>query len=1142
MFVIFDYNVKLFILSFVVLFLASFASIDIYTRFKRGHKNVISYIFASGVVLGTGIWTLHFLGMLAYTHHRILTFEILPTLLSFTIATVAASILFFAISKNDGILRVNYITTFVVASGITGLHYIGMASMLIEKTMTYELAFIFLTLLICNVVIYSFGYFFKRFESNPFQLKHRLILSAIFSLGIGFMHYIAMIGTKMDTSNLTSMLIMDTNKGILSRDEIGYMIGISTILLFTIVILLAQEGRDRAEKMQESLGVHFQALIDNNPFPIFLLNEHAKIIKVNPKAESSFRFNDEELIDSLFLSLFSKENQPIIEEHIQTGLQGKTSEVQVSLLDGKQSTLHYSLTFVPIILSNKFSGLYVIASDLTALSISTQEKEKAQKDLVETIKKQQGMTVKFIKKEGKFIHTMADGELLYKMGFTSEMVVNSSLKEVVPEEIYTMKEQAYEEAWNGNATGYYGEVNGIHYTVRLSPIMEDGKVVEVIGSGVEITEAVMAKKKLEEERNLYKNILRTMSEAIIIYEEDGNQVDLNDNAYKFVGLTDEQIKNIKEYEGLYSFIKEDGTLYEQHEFPITHTFKTGDPTFDNVIGIKRDKNITWTSVNTVLLNNENEQEKKRVLVTASNITTQKNQELKLKEAYSLNRTVLNNLPIGIMMVDDQRDIFFSNSYFCSMFSLINETPTSLFGKSAIHYHPVLFKEQEKAEERIKNILRDKQIIVEELETKEGLMIKRTYIPFYMENNFKGHLWMFEDITDRKKMEQKASEAKEEAIKASIAKSEFLSKMSHELRTPLNGVLGFSQLLELDDSLTMQQKDFVQEILKGGRHLLNLINEVLDLSRIESGKLQFSEEPVDIVSVTKDCMKMVEPIAVKKNIHMQYVIHTKETNALKVIVYTDQLRLRQVILNLLDNAIKYNNANGKVQIVILLEENHVEFKVLDNGYGIKEEEQEKIFEPFYRIKEYNVEGTGIGLSLVKQLVTMMNGTYGVISKYGQGSEFYFTIPYGQNTRNYSSPFEKININLLDTEQQYEVLYIEDNEANKQLVEHIFSNLNGIKLTTTMTGKDGLHLANKSVYDLVLVDLNLPDISGIEIIQELKKEERYINVPLIVVSADALTEQMNRVKELGVEVYVTKPINIAHFTKVIYTSLKNTKTTP
>jgi PAS domain S-box-containing protein len=243
-----------------------------------------------------------------------------------------------------------------------------------------------------------------------------------------------------------------------------------------------------------------------------------------------------------------------------------------------------------------------------------------------------------------------------------------------------------------------------------------------------------------------------------------------------------------------------------------------------------------------------------------------------------------------------------------------------------------------------------------------------------------------DITERKTMEKAIICAKEKAEKANQARSELISRMSHELRTPLNGILGFAQLLEMDDSLNSQQREFVQEILSGARHLLNLVNEMSDVSRIETGKLKLNYDMIRPGSIIDETIKLIQPLADKRKIKIVNQVQLDE-----YYVYIDSTRFRQILLNLLDNAVKYNRDNGIVTITGRTEGGMIYIHIRDSGIGIPKDEYEKIFEPFYRIKGTGVDGTGIGLAFVKQLIQLMGGTIGVKSQLGEGSDFWFSLP-------------------------------------------------------------------------------------------------------------------------------------------------------
>ena len=330
------------------------------------------------------------------------------------------------------------------------------------------------------------------------------------------------------------------------------------------------------------------------------------------------------------------------------------------------------------------------------------------------------------------------------------------------------------------------------------------------------------------------------------------------------------------------------------------------------------------------------------------------------------------------------------------------------------------------------------------------------------------------------------QAKEEAERANRAKSEFLSRMSHELRTPLNSILGFAQLLGLAD-LAAQHKSNVQQILKGGYHLLELINEVLDLARIEAGRLGLSLEPVQIKDAVKEALDLVRPIANSQNITLSadFSVHGERY------VHADRQRLKQVLLNLLSNAIKFNRANGLV--VLRCEEtrnDRMRIEIADTGAGIDEEGLQKLFTPFERLgaDRNAVAGTGLGLALSKRMVEAMGGTIGVESTPGVGSKFHFElalVEYAAEPKLDRDLHARSPALAQAASYRGTVLYIEDNLSNIRLIEQILARYPGVRLLEAMQGKLGLDLANTHTPDWILLDLHLPDVPGEEVLRSCGK---------------------------------------------------------
>ncbi len=390
----------------------------------------------------------------------------------------------------------------------------------------------------------------------------------------------------------------------------------------------------------------------------------------------------------------------------------------------------------------------------------------------------------------------------------------------------------------------------------------------------------------------------------------------------------------------------------------------------------------------------------------------------------------------------------------------------------------------------------------------------------------------------KEVEQRTKElmhAKEEAVHASNSKSEFLSRMSHELRTPMNAILGFGQLLQLDSSLADDHKGFVEEVMRAGYHLLTLINEVLDLAKIEEGKFDVHIETTDVSKTITEAMSLLMPLAQQRHI----TIHDNVSDEISYFVKADNLRLKQVIINLLSNAIKYNSDRGKVYIDISKPDTEIlRVSIRDTGQGIALNKLDKLFIPFERLgNSHNlvVEGAGIGLALSKRLIELMHGKIGVDSKPKQGCTFYFDLPYVREETTAAYNVSKISGQSKPIDRHvhlHKVLYVEDNPSNLRLVEHALQVRPDITLITAHTGTLGLDMAISYRPDLILLDINLPGINGMEIVHELMKHDSTSTIPVIAVTAHAMPRDIEAGKAAGFDEYLIKPLDVDNF----YTVLK------
>ena len=386
----------------------------------------------------------------------------------------------------------------------------------------------------------------------------------------------------------------------------------------------------------------------------------------------------------------------------------------------------------------------------------------------------------------------------------------------------------------------------------------------------------------------------------------------------------------------------------------------------------------------------------------------------------------------------------------------------------------------------------------------------------------------EDVTERKATEDEVGAARAEAERANRAKADFLSQMSHELRTPLTAILGFAQLLEMDE-LSDEQRSSVGHILSAGRHLLDLINEILDISRIETGKLTISPEPVAIDALLEEATAVVRPLAAARNVSL-----ARAAVGAEVHVLADRQRLRQVMLNVLSNALKYNRDGGAVTIsCTVTPSGAVKIAVADTGYGMAREHIERLFRPFDRLgKELgSVEGTGLGLALAHGLVVAMGGTIEATSELDAGTTFTIELALAEG------PIARLERTMPSVHSmavrgaRYVVLQIEDNVSNIQLVERIMHRRPDIDFITADHGRAGVDMARRRQPNLILLDLHLPDMPGHDVLHELRTVPETREIPIVVVSADATRTQMTRLLDAGAFAYLTKPLDVAQFLQTI-----------
>jgi CheY-like chemotaxis protein len=377
-----------------------------------------------------------------------------------------------------------------------------------------------------------------------------------------------------------------------------------------------------------------------------------------------------------------------------------------------------------------------------------------------------------------------------------------------------------------------------------------------------------------------------------------------------------------------------------------------------------------------------------------------------------------------------------------------------------------------------------------------------------------------------------------------AKSEFLARMSHELRTPLNSILGFSQVLNTDpdEPLSQSQKESVRQILKAGWHLLALINEVLDLARIESGKLQLSIESVGVEQIVREALTLIEPLAEKHGVKV-----LNETAPFRQLyVMADRTRLKQVLLNVLSNGVKYNRQGGTVTIGgARPADGRLRITIADTGQGLTPEEIAGLFTPFNRLNaKSDVEGTGMGLAITKRLVEIMGGNIGVTSVPGEGCTFFFDLGLGEKPAFEGEEVDPSLIIARADAQEVTLLHVEDNPANRALVERILSRRPHVKVIAASSAEQGIQLARTKDPDIIVMDINLPGMDGYEALKMLQSYVDTKRIPVIALTANAMPSDVKRGLEAGFLQYLTKPIDVKEFLRTIdlFVTGQASKSTP
>jgi PAS domain S-box-containing protein len=398
----------------------------------------------------------------------------------------------------------------------------------------------------------------------------------------------------------------------------------------------------------------------------------------------------------------------------------------------------------------------------------------------------------------------------------------------------------------------------------------------------------------------------------------------------------------------------------------------------------------------------------------------------------------------------------------------------------------------------------------------------------------GTVSLMVDMTEDYVRADELRRARSTAEAASAAKSDFLSSMSHELRTPLNAVLGFAQLLQRDrkEPLSARQLERIDHVLHGGEHLLKLIDEVLDLSRIEAGGVTISTEPVTVPEVLHEVITTLEPMAQRAGVSVALAALPSSTP----VVIADRTRLAQILMNFGSNAIKYNKQGGHVRFEVTHAADVLRMTVVDDGIGIPERQRAKIFEPFHRAGQETgpIQGTGIGLAISKRLAALMQGTVGFSSETNQGSAFWVEVPIDKNAAPHlTHPIAELSAEstLVNARPRHKVVYVEDNPSNIAFMRELMEDFPGIELLTAPTAEIGVDLIRSHRPALVIMDINLPGMSGFDAAKQLSEWSETKDIPVVALTAAASARDRARAEDVGFYRYLTKPVKVDELMAVL-----------
>jgi PAS domain S-box-containing protein len=753
--------------------------------------------------------------------------------------------------------------------------------------------------------------------------------------------------------------------------------------------------------------------------------------------------------------------------------------------------------------------------------IQLREKNYLYKKLVEGL--DEGMVI--VDKHFKISY--ANPQFLVKTGYSFDEIVGKN-----PIDIFHYKDdreriiKQREKLVNGKKNIFESKFiikDGSFLEVHISstPLFDDNQnYYGSVNLFLDITERKKMEENLKESEERTKLIIQSALDAIIIIDIKGIVTHWNEQAKEIFGWTESEAIG----ESLSKLIIPEN-YRAAHEKGIKHYLKTEHGPVLNrrreITGQHKSGRIFPVELAVQSLKHNN-----KIFFSAfvRDITEPKNAKIDLETTHKRLETLIVNLQSGILLEDENRNIIITNQEFCDIFK-ISAPPETLIGmdcsesaKQSAH----LLSEPEQFIESIAGVLNDRETRIDErIEFADGRVFERDYIPIFSNDNYFGHLWQYKNITDKIKYQDELKIAKQTAEEANISKSRFLANTSHEIRTPLNAIYGFSKLLDETEKSKDQEK-YISGIKTSSSNLLNVVNNVLDFSKIESGETKLDITACHLPEIINQLFQTFEFRAEEKEIQLSFNIDSN----IQPYIYADIAKLNQVFLNLLSNAIKFTQ-QGLVKFDCLLEKNTknkviIQFIVSDTGIGINKKSQTNIFKIFKQEDESITRkygGTGLGLAISKQLVELMGGKIQVESTKGVGSRFFFNLEFKKaKQEDVKQKISKIEIDeeLLKGKR---ILLVEDNEFNQIIAISMLEKWQ-VDIDTAENGKIALQKLKTQSYDLILMDKQMPIMDGIQACKIIRQEMN-LKIPIIALTANVLKGVISTCKEAGMNDYISKP---------------------